>query len=53
MVLISASTVFVKQHSILDVFAGIILALAIYLCIYKVPPIFIQLHRLSEEENNV
>lgn len=35
MILISASTVFVKQHSILDAFAGAILAFTMYVLIYK------------------
>jgi membrane-associated phospholipid phosphatase len=37
MVIISISTVFVKQHSIIDVFWGVVVGIAIYLAIYKVP----------------
>lgn len=37
MVLICASTVFLKQHSIIDVFGGAILAGIIYLFIYFIP----------------
>lgn len=35
MVLICASTVFVKQHSVIDIFWGALLALALYYPIYK------------------
>lgn len=52
MILISASTVFVKQHSIIDVFAGVILALIIYSCVYKMPKIFTEIHDLNEEGSN-
>jgi len=37
MILICASTLFIKQHSIIDVIGGIILAGIIYLLIYKLP----------------
>ena len=37
MILISASTVFVKQHSILDVLAGALLSIIVYLGIYQLP----------------
>ncbi len=37
LVLITASTVFIKQHSIIDVFCAIILAAAFYVCIYVIP----------------
>ncbi len=36
-VLICLSTVFVKQHSIVDVFWGVILSLAGYLLVYRLP----------------
>lgn len=51
-VLISLSTVFVKQHSVLDVLAGIALALIVYLCIYQAPKLFRQPYNLYEEEGN-
>lgn len=41
MALISISTVFVKQHSAIDVMGGIIMVLIFYVCIYKVPKLFI------------
>lgn len=37
MLSICASTVFIKQHSIIDVGGGIILASILYFCIYKMP----------------
>ncbi|HEY5562307.1 MAG TPA: phosphatase PAP2 family protein [Clostridiaceae bacterium] len=40
MLLISSSTVFVKQHSILDVYAGILLAFILYVAIYIIPKFF-------------
>ena len=36
-VLISASTVLVKQHSLLDVIGGAVLGTVLYLCIYVIP----------------
>lgn len=40
MVSISASTVLIKQHSIIDVTGGVILAIILYLGIYQVPKLF-------------
>ena len=37
-ILITASTVFIKQHSILDIFSAIILALILFLIIYIIIP---------------
>lgn len=37
MILICASTLFIKQHSIIDVIGGIILSGIIYLLVYKLP----------------
>ena len=37
---ICASTVFIKQHSIIDVAGGAILAFLVYLAIYKLPKLF-------------
>jgi membrane-associated phospholipid phosphatase len=43
MLLISSSTVLVKQHSIIDVFGGAVVGLALYIAIYKVPtPVFLK-----------
>lgn len=39
--LICASTVFIKQHSIIDFVGGVILATIIYICIYQTPKLFI------------
>ena len=36
-VLVCASTVFIKQHSLLDVLAGLCLCLIVYPLIYKRP----------------
>jgi len=36
MVIIDLSTVFIKQHSILDVWAGLAVSAVIYFCVYKV-----------------
>lgn len=37
MISICASTVFIKQHSIIDVAGGVILAMIIYILVYKIP----------------
>jgi membrane-associated phospholipid phosphatase len=50
MLLISASTVFVKQHSILDVFAGVLLSGVIYLVVYQLPKLFAK-EALSSDTN--
>lgn len=42
LILICASTVFVKQHSIIDVLGGIVLSLVIYLAVYHAPKLFVQ-----------
>jgi membrane-associated phospholipid phosphatase len=42
LILICASTVFVKQHSIIDVLGGVVLAVVIYLIVYHVPKLFVQ-----------
>lgn len=39
-ILICISTVFIKQHSIIDVIAGIALSMVMYLCIYVSPKVF-------------
>lgn len=45
--LICSSTVFIKQHSIIDIVGGIILALIIYIGIYQLPKLFISSLRLE------
>lgn len=42
MLSICASTVFIKQHSIIDVLGGTILASIIYTCIYLLPKLILQ-----------
>ncbi|MFU0824754.1 phosphatase PAP2 family protein [Clostridium sp.] len=37
MILICASTLFIKQHSLIDVIGGIVLSTILYVCIYYVP----------------
>ncbi|KYH29306.1 MULTISPECIES: phosphatase PAP2 family protein [Clostridium] len=37
MILICASTVFIKQHSLIDVIGGIVLSAVLYVCIYYIP----------------
>jgi membrane-associated phospholipid phosphatase len=49
MVTISASTVFVKQHSILDVIWGAVLSMALFLVIYELPRL-IAYRRMTAEE---
>lgn len=44
--LICASTVFIKQHSIIDIFGGVILAAIIYICIYQIPKLCISLLKI-------
>lgn len=46
MVLICMSTMFIKQHSLLDVTAGVILSCILYVSIYKIP-----YARKTKEEN--
>lgn len=54
MILISFSTVFVKQHSIIDVFWGGLIGFVIYICIYKVPnPLSVEGYVPSQENNIV
>lgn len=48
---ISASTVLIKQHSIIDVAGGIALAIILYLCIYQAPKLFIKRTSLVENES--
>ena len=49
--LICASTVFIKQHSIIDVGGGIVLAAMIYIGIYQIPRLSIRLQkRVNIEE---
>lgn len=43
-VLINASTVLVKQHSVLDIFAGIALYALVYLAVYRLPELRRQRH---------
>lgn len=51
---ICASTVFIKQHSIIDVAGGTVLALMIYLFIYQLPKLFADKGELESiiETNN-
>lgn len=51
---ICASTVFIKQHSIIDVAGGTVLALMIYLFIYQLPKLFADNDELESiiEPNN-
>lgn len=49
--LICASTVFIKQHSIIDVVGGVILATIIYICIYQTPKLFVFLPKVDNLEN--
>lgn len=46
--LICASTVFIKQHSIIDVAGGAILAAIIYIGIYKTPKLFVLLPKIDK-----
>ena len=39
-VLINASTVLIKQHSVLDIFAGIALYALVYLAVYRLPELY-------------
>ena len=39
-VLINASTVLVKQHSVLDILAGIALYALVYLAVYRLPELY-------------
>jgi membrane-associated phospholipid phosphatase len=48
MVTISASTVFVKQHSIMDVMWGTIMAIVIYGIVYGLVPRFLAYHEIQE-----
>jgi membrane-associated phospholipid phosphatase len=52
MVSISASTVLIKQHSIIDVAGGIGLAIILYLGIYQAPKLFNRRTTLVENESN-
>lgn len=36
-ILICLSTVFIKQHSVIDVMSGLIVASALYICVYYIP----------------
>lgn len=49
MLSICASTVFIKQHSIIDVIGGILLASIIYSCIYILPKLFLQSKSTANE----
>lgn len=40
MILICVSTMFIKQHSFIDVIWGSVLALVLYICIYAIPKLF-------------
>ncbi len=51
MVLIISSTMMVKQHSILDVFAGSILSLILYILIYKLDIINVLTRQISTKRN--
>lgn len=50
LLLICASTVFIKQHSIIDVIGGVILAGIIYVIIYKLPKLHHEKQRMSYEQ---
>lgn len=52
MICISASTVLIKQHSIIDVAGGVGLATILYLGIYQAPKLFTRKTTLLENENN-
>ena len=52
LILICASTVFVKQHSIIDVVGGVILALLIYLVIYQAPKLFASKNYIYDKKDN-
>ena len=52
-VLVSASTVFIKQHSFLDVIGGAALCLPLYICIYTIPKLRARRgkrHEISENQ---
>ena len=52
-VLVSASTVFIKQHSFLDVIGGAALCLPLYICIYTIPKLRAKRgksHEISENQ---
>jgi len=49
-IMICASTVFIKQHSIVDVAAGLILSFLVYLFVYKVRPTALFTKNDTEEE---
>lgn len=49
-IMICASTVFIKQHSIVDVAAGIILSILVYLFVYKFHPFFLLTKNDIKEE---
>lgn len=48
---ICASTVFIKQHSIIDVVGGVILATIIYIFIYQTPKLFASSPKIDNIEN--
>lgn len=50
--LICASTVFVKQHSIIDIAGGATLAMIIYICIYQLPKLFISSSKTYNLKNS-
>ncbi|KYH32856.1 PAP2 superfamily protein [Clostridium tepidiprofundi DSM 19306] len=53
MILICASTVFIKQHSILDVIAGIGIALVLSIMIYVLPNLYLSKNGIKHlKENN-
>lgn len=49
-IMICASTVFIKQHSIVDVAAGMLLSFLIYLFVYKFRPVFLSSGNDSGQE---
>lgn len=52
LVLICASTVFVKQHSIIDVLGGFVLAFVIYLVVYQAPKLFVHKDYIYNKKDN-
>ena len=52
LILICASTLFVKQHSIIDVVGGVILALLIYIVIYQAPKLFTSKNYIYDKKNS-
>lgn len=52
LILICASTVFVKQHSIIDVLGGFVLSFVVYMVIYQAPKLFVRKDYIVNKKNN-